>query len=90
MHRAKRCRIWYTFFRGRKFHCPICLASFFFSSLFFSPLNCFNWIGFEAQVGASGSSLRARTQSTHVHGGALNECGAWVLESIVLCVIRRK
>lgn len=66
------------------------LLPFSFSSLFFSPLNCFNWIRFEAQVGASGSSLRARTQSTHVHGGALNECGAWVLESIVLCVIRRK
>lgn len=41
------------------------LLPFSFSSLFFSPLNCFNWIGFEAQVGASGSYVRVRKAHTY-------------------------
>lgn len=64
-----------TGFRGRKFHCErpdLFLASF--STLFFSPPNCFNWIGFEAHVRANPLYVYVRK----AYGGALNECGAWV------------
>lgn len=69
-----------TSFRGRKFHCErpdLFLASvplFPFSILFFSPPNCFNWIGFEAHVRANPLYMYVRK----AYGGALNECGAWV------------